>query len=1061
MTRINTNVSSLNAQKSLARSNADLQTALTRLSTGLRINVGKDDPAGLIASEVLRSDMISVERAITNSERANQMIATADSALGQVSSLLNDIRGLVSEAANTGAMSEEQISANQLQVDSSLEAIDRIAQVTSFQGKRLLDGNLDFVTSSVDPTKVSNLEIQQANFGTQTQINVTVDVVAQAEQAELAYTSSSISDDVVLEIGGSKGFEAFSFAANSTISEMAAAINLVSDALGVQAVVDYNIAQADGTGEVQLTTAGSTGVITIAADTVGREGGNIAIEYATTTTAATAPVTAATASWDGTGDVNKITVTAKTLSWTAAAGVAVTSQSGSDLVITPQISGAQFDNMTLQENVLTAGAPTASNAVYDYDTNVLTLTVKVGATAGAAASLIGSKLAQLFTATATNTATTYAASGTSALTGATGAGGRDGGAVLASITDVRAAINTDVTVAANVTATGTSADTVTLVTHAAFYGNENTGGTSEPNNRIQLLSTAAAADLPITFRTLGTSQALSLDFTQNAETGGYATAILQGTNADASIKVVSKTQGTAYDGITISLEQDATDNSIAWDREAKTIKIYRNYDGGAVTATTLVTDLTAALGDSFTFSVFGGGAGGGALTKNTSATTDGGNEYTAINVNLATDANGNITSTAADVVTAINNSATLQALDVSGSHVGTSDGSGLMQTGSTAFTQAGVTKQDGYAGGTTNNRGGENAQLTVTALTGGAAYDNVSIVFRDDPDIAAGTADERVSYNASTKELNIYIQSGTSTLSDVLTNYTAANNPTEYGLFRLAAVGTGAGTLYSTDTGKLTGGRVDAGTADGAVAMSGAYDEGDVIGTTGLTFKSVNYGSKEFISVKVLDGTLQTIDPDGNTTDRDTGSDVNVRLNGIQAISDGLNVSMNTSVLDLSFTLDSGVAAGTTMNFQITGGGAQFQLGPDVVSNQQARLGISSVSTAKLGGISGRLYELRSGGTKDLGTDVGGAASVVDEVITQVTTLRGRLGAFQKTTLDSNIASLKDTLENLTAAESSIRDADFAAESAALTRAQILVQSGVSVLSMANSNPQNVLALLR
>ncbi|MEX2025929.1 MAG: flagellin, partial [Pirellulaceae bacterium] len=144
MTRINTNVSSLIAQKTLARSNADLQSALTRLSTGLRINVGKDDPAGLIASEALRSDIISVEKAITNSERANQLIATADSALGQVSSLLNDIRGLVSEAANAGALSDDQIAANQLQVDSSLEAIDRISQITSFQGRKLLDGSLDF-----------------------------------------------------------------------------------------------------------------------------------------------------------------------------------------------------------------------------------------------------------------------------------------------------------------------------------------------------------------------------------------------------------------------------------------------------------------------------------------------------------------------------------------------------------------------------------------------------------------------------------------------------------------------------------------------------------------------------------------------------------------------------------------------------------------------------------------------------------------------------------------------------------------------------------------------------
>ena len=97
MTRINTNVSSLVAQNTLGRSNASLNQALTRLSTGLRINTGKDDPAGLIASENLRSDITSVKKAITNTERANQVIATADSALGQVSSLLNDIRGLVTE----------------------------------------------------------------------------------------------------------------------------------------------------------------------------------------------------------------------------------------------------------------------------------------------------------------------------------------------------------------------------------------------------------------------------------------------------------------------------------------------------------------------------------------------------------------------------------------------------------------------------------------------------------------------------------------------------------------------------------------------------------------------------------------------------------------------------------------------------------------------------------------------------------------------------------------------------------------------------------------------------
>src|SRR5690606_15236990 len=165
MTRINTNVSSLVAQKTLSRSNSQLQVALTRLSTGLRINTGKDDPAGLIASESLRSDITALEKAISNSQRANQVIATADSALGQVSGLLNDIRGLVTEAANNGALSDDEIAANQLQIDSSLEAINRISQTTTFQGRKLLDGSLDFVSSLGSVSSVTDFEIDHANLG--------------------------------------------------------------------------------------------------------------------------------------------------------------------------------------------------------------------------------------------------------------------------------------------------------------------------------------------------------------------------------------------------------------------------------------------------------------------------------------------------------------------------------------------------------------------------------------------------------------------------------------------------------------------------------------------------------------------------------------------------------------------------------------------------------------------------------------------------------------------------------------------------------------------------------
>lgn len=246
MSRINTNVSSLIAQKTLGRSNAQLQETLARLSTGLRINSGKDDPAGLIASENLRRDITSAGKAISNTERANQLIATADSALGQISNLLNDIRGLVIEAANTGVLSDEQIAANQLQVDSSLEAIDRIAQVTTFQGRKLLDGSLDFqFTYTAGGATVEDLNIDQANLGTAGSVAVDIQISAAATQAQITNAALPLADSLVVKISGQKGSEVFTFELGATVTQIVDAVNLVSDATGVEATDNAGTLELD------------------------------------------------------------------------------------------------------------------------------------------------------------------------------------------------------------------------------------------------------------------------------------------------------------------------------------------------------------------------------------------------------------------------------------------------------------------------------------------------------------------------------------------------------------------------------------------------------------------------------------------------------------------------------------------------------------------------------------------------------------------------------------------------------------------------------------------------
>jgi len=126
-------------------------------------------------------------------------------------------------------------------------------------------------------------------------------------------------------------------------------------------------------------------------------------------------------------------------------------------------------------------------------------------------------------------------------------------------------------------------------------------------------------------------------------------------------------------------------------------------------------------------------------------------------------------------------------------------------------------------------------------------------------------------------------------------------------------------------------------------------------------------------------------------------------------------------------------------------------------------IGIGSVSTGSLGdNAKGFLSSLSSGGTNSLtSTNLVTSQSIVDKAIKQVSQLRGRLGAFQKFTIGSTINSLGVAFENASAAESAIRDTDFAEETANLTRNQILSQAATTVLSQANASPQAALALLR
>jgi len=241
MSRINTNITSIRAINSLNATTADMNVRLARLSTGLKINAAKDGPAGLIASETLRAEMAGIAQAIDNSERANSVISTAEGALNEVNALLLDIKSLVNNSANEGGIAPEEIEANQLQIDSAIASINRIANSTAFEGVKLLNGSLDFTKTGVTATELKDLQIDEVRFGTASSLSMTVKTNTIAEVGELWWVGAALASDTTIEVAGKKGVEVFTFAAGTSQADLVSAVNQASDVTGVAAVTSADI----------------------------------------------------------------------------------------------------------------------------------------------------------------------------------------------------------------------------------------------------------------------------------------------------------------------------------------------------------------------------------------------------------------------------------------------------------------------------------------------------------------------------------------------------------------------------------------------------------------------------------------------------------------------------------------------------------------------------------------------------------------------------------------------------------------------------------------------------
>ena len=161
---LNTNISAITARRNLIRVNDQLKTSMERLSSGLRINRSADDAAGLTIAENLRSQVIGLNRAITNASDGISLIQTGEGAMKEGNTILHRIRELAVQASN-GTLTSRDRQAIQNEVSLLVDEINRISSTTTFNSINLLNGNSSALVSTSNPLDIQGIVVGDVGTG--------------------------------------------------------------------------------------------------------------------------------------------------------------------------------------------------------------------------------------------------------------------------------------------------------------------------------------------------------------------------------------------------------------------------------------------------------------------------------------------------------------------------------------------------------------------------------------------------------------------------------------------------------------------------------------------------------------------------------------------------------------------------------------------------------------------------------------------------------------------------------------------------------------------------------
>ncbi len=336
---INTNVSSLTAQRNLGMSQASLNTSIQRLSSGLRINSAKDDAAGLAISERFTSQIRGLNQAVRNANDGISLAQTAEGALKASGDILQRVRELGVQSANATNSAGDR-KAIQAEVGQLLSELDRISTTTEFNGQKLLDGSFGSATFQVGANANQTITATTGNFRTTTygaQLKSSASVVAAATPTSLAGA---------VAVNGLQT-KTVTLTATDTAATAAAAFNAVSDSTGVTAAA-RNLSQLTFTG------AGVPGTFSLSVKGDNSTAANVTFSVSANTSAGLAE---AVKSFNDVASQTGITAKLNA----AGTGLLLTNESGADIDITnTSAAAAQEINLAAQDataSTLTFSAP--------------------------------------------------------------------------------------------------------------------------------------------------------------------------------------------------------------------------------------------------------------------------------------------------------------------------------------------------------------------------------------------------------------------------------------------------------------------------------------------------------------------------------------------------------------------------------------------------------------------------------------------------------------------------------------------------------------------------------